>query len=98
MKIAHQRNGISFEWDSEKAALNRQKHDVDFETACEVFFDPFVQPTDAGEWSDEARLAVIGMTEGWDFLFVVYVERGDALRIISARPATTKERRHYEDV
>ena len=98
MKSTHDLNGIAFEWDSQKAEANRRKHAVDFETACEAFFDPFVQPADAGEESHEERLALIGMTTSWELLFVVYVERGDRLRVISARSVTPRERRSYEDL
>jgi len=86
---------IAFEWDSGKAAKNWRKHGVDFETAREVFFDPFLRLGDAGSAGEE-RQAVIGMTAGWQFLFVVFVESG-VIRLISARPATSAERRLYED-
>ena len=42
MRISHELQGVWFEWDSEKADTNVQKHGVSFHTACEVFFDPFV--------------------------------------------------------
>ena len=48
--------------------------------------------------SDELRQAVLGLTTTWALLFVVYVERGDTLRIISARPVTSAERNRYEDL
>jgi uncharacterized DUF497 family protein len=90
-------HGQQFVWDSEKAAINLAKHGVRFETACEVFFDPFVRLEDATD-SDEARDAAIGLSEDWALLFVVHLSRADeALRIISARPANAQERRLYED-
>ena len=89
--------GIGFEWDPDKATANRLRHGVSFETACEVFFDPFLRPQDAGD-RDEVRLAVIGLTTSWRLLFVVFVERGDTLRIISARDVTRTERRRYENL
>lgn len=91
-------DGIPFEWDANKAATNWQKHRINFETACEAFFDPFVRPGDPGKDSDEARQALVGLSTAWKLLFVVYVERGDGLRILSARPATSAERKSYEDL
>jgi uncharacterized protein len=89
--------GQSFCWDVEKARTNFIKHGVRFEQACEVFFDPFVHLLDAAA-EDEARDAVLGLTEDWTLLFVVHVIRGDdVIRMISARPATGTERRLYED-
>jgi hypothetical protein len=89
--------GQHFMWDSEKASVNASKHGVRFETACEVFFDPFVRIEDASV-DDELRDAAIGLTENWNLLFVVHISReDDKIRIISARPATAQERRSYED-
>lgn len=88
--------GLTFEWDAKKAVANLRKHRVSFEQACEVFLDPFLQLADATDMR-EAREAAIGLTEDWSLLFVVHViRRGDAIRIISARPATSSERRSYE--
>jgi uncharacterized DUF497 family protein len=73
-----------------------RKHRISFEKACEVFFDPFLRLLDASA-NDERRDAVLGLTEDWSLLFVVHVvHQGDILRIISARPATSSERRTYE--
>ncbi len=47
MRISYELRGVSFEWDSEKADANIQKHGVSFLTACEAFFDPFVRIFDA---------------------------------------------------
>jgi uncharacterized DUF497 family protein len=89
--------GIVFEWDGRKAAANLAKHGIPFETACEAFFDPFVRMVDASS-EDEARDAILGMTLDERLVFVVHIEQGDeAFRIISARPATAAERRHYEN-
>ena len=98
MTTHYELHGVSFEWDNDKATTNRHKHLVDFEAACEVFLDPFLRPADAGEESDELRQAVLGLTTTWALLLVVYVERGDTLRIISARPVTSAERNRYEDL
>lgn len=89
--------GIRFEWDAAKAETNRSKHGVDFEEACEVFFDPFLQTMDAGDSPGEIREGVIGLTRGWRLLLVVFVQRGEVFRIISARSVTRTERQSYED-
>ena len=81
----------------EKGQANKRKHGVDFETACEVFLDPLLRPVDVSNVSGEIREAVIGLTEGWVMLYVVYTERQDVLRIISARPVVAAERKYYED-
>ena len=88
--------GQTFEWDSEKAAINLRKHNVTFQEACEVFFDPFFCLVDSTA-EDEAREGAIGYTERSRLLFVVHVVRQEeTIRIISARPATTEERKIYE--
>ena len=89
--------GQRFAWNSGKAAANLKKHGIDFELACEVFFDPFVNILDATP-EEEAREAALGFTEDWTLLFVVHVVREkDVIRIISARRATRAQRRLYED-
>jgi uncharacterized DUF497 family protein len=88
--------GQTFEWDSEKAAVNLRKHNVTFQEACEVFFDPFLCLVDSTA-EDEAREGAIGYSERSRLLFVVHVVRQEeTIRIISARPATTEERKIYE--
>jgi uncharacterized DUF497 family protein len=64
--------GQTFVWDSEKAAINLRKHNVNFQEACEVFFDPFFRLVDATA-EDEAREGAIGYTERSRLLFVVHV-------------------------
>ena len=86
--------GQHFVWNKEKAAANLKKP---FEMACEVLFDPFVRIVEASP-DDEERNAAIGLAEDWTCLYVVHILReGDAIRMISARPATAHERRVYED-
>ena len=97
MDVRYQLHGIPFEWDSEKANANLSKHGVSFETACGVFFDPFVRVNDDELLRGELREAVIGMTVDWRLLYVVYVMRAETVRLISARPVTTIERKQYED-
>lgn len=89
--------GQRFLWDIHKAKANLAKHGVSFEQAREVFFDPFIRIEDASV-RDDRRNAAIGLTENWNVMFVVHmVQEEDAIRIISARAATTQERRRYED-
>jgi uncharacterized protein len=64
---------------------------------CEVFFDPFVCFIGIDVVSRERREIVIGMTVDWRILRVVYVFRKDQIRVVSARPVTTQERKTYED-
>lgn len=84
-----------FQWDDAKAASNFADHGVAFEAACDVFRDPL-----ALDWRDdrqnygEERYVVLGIVDG-RLLFVVYTERGTAIRIISARGAEPHERRRY---
>jgi uncharacterized DUF497 family protein len=90
-------HGQRFVWDTEKASSNVNKHGVSFDLACQVFFDPLIRMEDASI-GGEVRDAAIGLTEDWTLLFVVHLLReGETIRIISARPATTQERRFYED-
>jgi len=90
-------HGITFIWDEHKAQENPRHHDgVTFEQAAEAFFDPFLKVVDASR-NDEARDAIIGMDIRWNLLFVVHIElEEDAIRLISARKATRKERTYYE--
>ena len=84
------------EWDDKKAAINRQKHGIEFEDAALVFADENrVERYDEKHSQDEDRWQVLGMVN--DILFVVYTERKDAVRLIMAREASPKERREYYD-
>lgn len=86
--------GQLVEWDRKKAALNRQKHGVEFEDAALVFADENrIERYDSKHSQDEERWQVIGEVE--EVLFVVYTEGGDAFRLIMARMATEQERRIY---
>lgn len=88
--------GQQFVWDAIKAVENRTKHGVTFERSCEVFFDEFCAYVDASV-PHEQRSAVVGLTEDFALLYVVHIVREDeAIRIISAREATERERREYE--
>ncbi len=87
-------NGRQFEWDEIKAMMNVAKHGVYFEDAARVFDDEYkiIRP-DKKHSQTEERFQVIGMVD--DVLFVIYTERREFTRIISARHATEKERREY---
>lgn len=83
-----------FEWDEEKNAANIKKHGIDFEDAIRVFEDDDrIEIYDAAHSGEEDRYNTIGMVN--DVLFVVYTERRESIRIISARPATRGERSIY---
>lgn len=97
MNVSYDLYGIEFEWDDQKSWTNLRKHKISFEAACEVFFDPFLQGIDGGIVEGEPRDAVVGMTESWRLLHVVYVEHDDIIRIVSARPAEKPERESYEN-
>lgn len=88
---------MNFEWHSLKAQSNLQKHGVSFEEASTVFDDPLVdiQP-DFAHSIEEARFSAIGRSSEGRLLVVVFSEKTDAMRLISAREPTPKERRHYE--
>jgi uncharacterized protein len=95
MNFVYQMQGAEFEWDSNKAQSNLQKHGVTFEEAAEVFFDPFFVSGDAST-NNEQRDFIIGYSLAQRLLLAVYIERGQRTRIISARLATKTERRIYE--
>lgn len=88
---------MNFEWHSPKAQSNLLKHGVSFEEASTVFDDPLVdiQP-DFAHSVEEARFSAIGRSLQGRLLVVVFAEKTDAIRLITAREPTPKERRHYE--
>ena len=86
---------LSFEWDNEKADENYANHGVSFGFAKLVFEDPFaVERIDDRHDYGEERFILIG-TARTDVLFVVYTERGESIRLISARRATKQESDDY---
>jgi uncharacterized DUF497 family protein len=90
--------GAEFEWDADKAAANAQKHDVTFEEAVTVFADPLARVFDDPDHSEtEARELLIGWSNRNRVLIVSFTEREATIRIISARPATKRERHDYEE-
>jgi len=97
MNVKYSLHNIAFEWDSQKATINLRKHNISFELACEVFFDPFVYYYEDEIFEDELRETIMGLSTNWQLLFVVYVLRDEAYRIISARLVTNSEREIYEN-
>lgn len=87
-----------FEWDSAKAAKNLRKHRVSFEEASGVFYDPLaVTGVDPDTSEGEERLITFGKSSNRQLLVLSHTERGEAIRIISARRATRHERQIYEE-
>lgn len=86
---------LTFEWDERKNQLNIEKHGISFETAAHVFFDQDLLEIYDDEHSDyhEDRYIAIGRIE--EVLYVVYTDREDNIRLISARPAESFEERLY---
>ena len=82
------------EWDDNKAEINRKKHGVSFEKAAEIFLDEFlIDDYDEEHSDDEDRIKVIGMVD--KVLVVIYTERGENYRLISARLANKREVQKY---
>lgn len=89
---------LRFEWDPAKAAGNLVKHGVSFEEASTVFADPLGRIADDPRHStEEPRFVLLGQSERQRLLAVMYTERADTIRLISARGATPRERRAYEE-
>jgi len=88
---------LSFEWNDRKALTNLAKHGVSFETARKVFEDPFaVDIEDRSANYGEVRRRIVGLGNGL-VLAVIYTDRSEVIRIISARKATRAERKEYDD-
>jgi uncharacterized DUF497 family protein len=89
---------MKMEWDREKESRNIQKHGVSFEEAATVFLNPLALIFD-DKWHShtEEREIIIGHSTNSHLLVVSFTTRGDAVRIISARAATPKEQRDYEE-
>lgn len=90
--------GYRFEWDPRKADSNARKHGVGFEEASTVFGDPFsLLKPDPDHSNGEERYLVLGMSLQRRPLVVIFSETGGRTRLISARRATRRERRQYEE-
>lgn len=89
---------MDFEWDEDKAESNERKHEVTFAEAMTVFADSLsVTGYDPRHADDEDRYLTMGASVDGRLLVVSHTDRGDAIRIISARVATRRERKDYED-
>lgn len=89
---------MKFEWNSEKALSNIQKHGVTFEEASTVFADPLsVTIQDPLHSLEEERSVTIGYSYRNRLLVIVHTDRENRIRIISARKATGKERQRHEE-
>lgn len=89
---------MRFEWDEGKAARNLAKHGVTFHEAGTVFGDTlgWTYP-DSSHSDQERRWLTIGMSDRQRVLIVAHTDRGQTIRLISAREATPKEKRFYEN-
>lgn len=89
---------MEFEWDAEKAARNLTKHGVGFAEAATVFGDPLaITFYDPAHSDDEDRYLTFGHSTEGRLLVVSHTDRGNRNRIISARAATRRERKIYEE-
>lgn len=89
---------MEFEWNPDKAVINWQKHNVSFHEAATIFGDGLsVAFPDPDHSIGESRYVMIGLSRYGKLLVVAYTERGDHIRLISARRATRQERRFYEE-
>jgi len=88
---------LRFEWDKNKAKRNAAKHKVSFEEASTVFGDPLsITIEDQIHSSIEERFITMGSSFSGNLLVVVHCDKGDTIRIVSARAATRKEKKTYE--
>jgi uncharacterized protein len=89
---------MEFEWDPKKAIKNLRMHKVSFTEAATVFNDPLgVTVPDPDHSSEEERYIIVGVSSRLRHLMVAFAERGDRMRIISARELTRTERKTYEE-
>lgn len=89
---------MEFEWDESKAEANLRKHGVPFDEAGSVFGDPLaITYFDPAHSDEEDRFLTIGMSQEGRIVILSHTDRGDRIRILSAREATRGERKGYED-
>ncbi len=89
---------LLFEWDTEKARSSAQKHGVAFDEASTAFRDALsVTIPDPLHSEDEDRFVLLGYSHRERLLVIVHTYRNHRVRLISARPATKRERRHHEN-
>jgi uncharacterized DUF497 family protein len=89
---------VRFEWNALKATANLRKHGISFDEAASVFFDSLSATGDDPDHSlEERRFVTFGMSASGRLLVVAHAQHDDAIRIITARPATRAERKLYEE-
>jgi uncharacterized DUF497 family protein len=89
---------VIVEWDNRKAAANRRKHGVSFDEAATALEDPLsISFRDPDHSVEELRFLTFGQSSTGRILVVAHTDRGEAIRLISARPVTRSERRIYEE-
>ena len=89
---------LRFTWDSQKASANLRKHGVGFPEAATAFADPLsLTIPDPDHSVGEERFVLIGQSDRRRLVVVAHVERGELIRIISARLPTRRERKTYEE-
>jgi len=89
---------MKFEWDKDKERRNIRKHAISFDEAVTVFYDPLSATfADTDHSIEEDRFITIGYSSQRRLFVISHTERGDAIRIISARPATISERKRHEN-
>lgn len=88
---------MNFEWDPGKAVRNVRKHGVSFHEAATVFGDPLAMTyLDPDHSESELRFLTVGISNAGRILIAAHADRADNIRIISARKATLRERKQYE--
>ena len=90
---------LDFEWDNNKAKSNLRKHKITFEEASTVFGDALALtiPDPLSTRLEEERFITVGISYRQNLLIVVHCDREEKIRIISARKATKREKKEYEE-
>jgi uncharacterized DUF497 family protein len=88
---------MEFEWDENKNRQNQQKHGINFEEAKEIFQGIYFTAIDDSYDYGEIREIGIGTIRGTVIVTAIYTDRNGKIRLISARKATPKERKQYND-
>ena len=87
-----------YEWDPKKAKANLRKHGVSFEEALTAFADPLARIFDDEDHSvEEQREIIVGYSVKERLLIVCFTAQGESVRMFSARKATRREKKEYEE-
>ena len=89
-------SGVDITWDTNKAEINFKKHGIRFSDAEFVLYDPFAMTMEDHVVAGEKRFVTVGSDAVGRIIAVVYAYRPDSIRLISARKATSTERKQYE--